>query len=86
MMLSAVNSKCLAMEWKMIWQNMWRHYHKGFYKKRRLPRSLPLKPTKVTLFIMILYNSENSIHNLRPCCRLLFCHSSIVMYTSPPLQ
>jgi len=29
----------------------------------------PLKPTKVTLFTMILYNSENSIRDIRPFCR-----------------
>ena len=29
----------------------------------RLERSPPLKPTKVTLFTMIWYNSENSIRN-----------------------
>ena len=68
MMLSVMNSKCLVMEWKMIWQGMWRNYQKGFYQKKRLGRSLPLKATKVTLFTMILYNSENSIHSLRPFC------------------
>jgi len=46
----------------------------------------PLKPTKVTLFTMILYNSENSICNIRPFCRLLFCHSNVVKYTSSLLQ
>jgi len=46
----------------------------------------PLKPTKVTLFIMILYNSENSICDLRPFCRPFFCHSSLVKYTSSLLQ
>jgi len=30
----------------------------------RLERSPPLKPTKVTLFTMIWYNSENSIRNI----------------------
>jgi len=60
---SVMNSKCLVVEWKMIWQNMWRNYQKGFYQQRRLGRSLPLKPSKVTLFIMILCNSENSIDN-----------------------
>jgi len=24
---------------------------------------------------VIFYNSENSIRNIRPICRLLFCHS-----------
>jgi len=36
------------------------------------------KPTKVTLFIMILYNLENSIRDTRSFCRPLFCHSSVV--------
>jgi len=31
---------------------------------------------------MIFYNSENSIRNIRPVCRPLFCHSSGVQYTS----
>jgi len=42
----------------------------------------PLKPTKVTLFTMILYNSENSICDIRPSCRPLFCHISAVKCTS----
>ena len=35
-----------------------------------------LKPTKVTLFTTILYNSEKSIRDIRPFCHPLFCHSS----------
>jgi len=31
-----------------------------------------LKPTKVTLFTMILHNSENSIRDIRPFCRPFF--------------
>jgi len=42
----------------------------------------PLKPTKVTLFTMILFNSENSTRDTRPFCRPLFCHSSVVKYLS----
>jgi len=42
----------------------------------------PLKPTKVTLFTVILYNSENSILDIRPFCRRLFCHRSVVKNTS----
>jgi len=42
----------------------------------------PLKPTKVTLFTMILYNSESSIRNIRPFYRPLFLHSSVEKYTS----
>jgi len=46
----------------------------------------PLKPTKVTFFTMILNNSENSIRDVRPFCRPLFSHSSVVKYTSSLLQ
>jgi len=35
----------------------------------------PLNPTKGTLFTMISYNSEKIISDIRPFCRLLFCHS-----------
>jgi len=35
---------------------------------------------------MIFYNSENSIRDIRPFCRPLFCHSSVVKYTSSLLQ
>jgi len=41
----------------------------------------PLKPTKVTFFTMILFNSENNIRDVRPFCRPLFCHSRVVKYT-----
>jgi len=44
----------------------------------RLGRSPLLKLTKVTLFAMILYNSENSIRDIRPFRRPLFCRSSVV--------
>jgi len=46
----------------------------------------PLKSTKRSYFTMILYNSENSIRDIRPFCRPLFCHSSVVKYTSSLLQ
>ena len=45
-----------------------------------------LKPTKVTLLTMILYNSDNSIRDIGPFCRPLFCHSSVVKYASFFLQ
>ena len=41
-------------------------------------RSPPLKPAQVTLFTMILYNSENNIRDIRPfvwsqhCCEVCF--------------
>jgi len=47
---------------------------------------VPLKPTKVTLFIMILNNSENSIRDIRLFCRLLLYHGSVVKYTSSLFQ
>ena len=46
------------------------------------PPMPPLKPTKVTFFTTILYNSENNIRDIRPFCRPLFCHCSVVKYTS----
>jgi len=46
----------------------------------------PLKPAKVTLFTMILCNSENSIHEIRPFCHPFSCHSNVVKYTSSLLQ
>jgi len=33
---------------------------------------LPLKPTKITLFTMMLYNLESSIRDIRTLCRPLF--------------
>jgi len=38
----------------------------------------PLKPKNATLFTMIFYNSENSIRVIRPFCRQLYCHYSVV--------
>ena len=49
-------------------------------------RSPTLKPTKINIFTMIFYNSQNSIRDLRPFYRPLFYHSSVVKYTSSPLQ
>ena len=43
---------------------------------------LPLKPTKVTLLTVIMYNSENNIRDIRLFCRPLFCHSRAVKYNS----
>jgi len=49
-------------------------------------RSPPLKLAKVTFFTMILHNSKNSIRDIRPFCRPLFCHSRVVKYASSLLQ
>jgi len=35
---------------------------------------------------MILNNLENSIRDIRPFCRYLFCQSSVVKYTTSLLQ
>ena len=45
----------------------------------------PLKPTKIALFTMILYKSENIIRDIKPFCGPLFCQRSVVKYTSPPV-
>ena len=48
----------------------------------RLGWSPSLKPAQVTLFIMTLYHSKNSIRHIRLFCHQLFCHSSVVKYAS----
>jgi len=45
-----------------------------------------LNKRKVSLFTQIFYNSENNIRDISPFCRPLFCHSSVVKYTSSLLQ
>ena len=44
----------------------------------RMGRLPSLKPT--TFFIMIFYNSENRIRDIRPFSPPLFCYSSVVKY------
>ena len=46
----------------------------------------PKTYTKVTLFNIILNNSENGIRDISPYCRPLFCRSSVVKCTSSFLQ
>jgi len=46
----------------------------------------PIKPKKMTLFTMILHNSENIIRDIRSFCCTLFCHSNVVKYASTLLQ
>ena len=46
----------------------------------------PLITYELTLFTMIVYNSENSIRNTRLFCHPLFCHISVVNYTSSLLK
>jgi len=54
----------------------------------RLRRSpSPLKSTKLTLLTKIFcYLANNSIPDIRQFCRPLFCHSSVVKYTSSLIQ
>ena len=47
---------------------------------------LPLKSAKVTLFTMILYNSENNIRDIRPFCHPWFGHNIVVKCASSLLQ
>jgi len=56
--------------------------NQGRIQGGRLGRSPTLKPTKVTFFTIILYNSENNIHDIRPFFRHLCYHTSVVKYTS----
>jgi len=67
-------------------QPRWASRKQGRIQGGRLGQSPPLKPTKVTFFTMIFYNLENSIRDIRPFSRPLFCHSSVVKYTSCLLQ
>jgi len=50
-------------------------------KRRIRGKIASLKPTRVTLFTMILYKSEKSIRDKRPFCHPLLCRSSAVKYT-----
>jgi len=61
---------------------------KGTINKFLSKKAIGAKPTKVTLFtmMMIFYGSEKSIHSLRPFCCQLLCHSSVVKCTSSPLH
>jgi len=61
---------------------------KRFLSKKVIGAIAPLKPTKITLFTMILYNSENSIHEFeailpstilsQQCCDVYFISLTIV--------
>jgi len=52
---------------------------RGGSQKGAIGAIAPLKPAKVTLFTMILYNSENNIRDIRPFCRPLFGHITAVL-------
>ena len=90
-MLQCSEDICNRLQWivqksRLKWLLLKWHYLRGGSKGGRLRRSSPLKPAKVTLFTMILNNSENIIRDIRPFCPDLFCHSSIVKYTSCLLE
>jgi len=44
------------------------------------------KTDELTLFTMTVYKSENSIRNTSLFCHPLFCHRSVVKYTSSLLK
>ena len=47
---------------------------------------VPLKTYESYFIHHDFYNSKNIIHDIRPFCRPLLCHSSIVKYASSLLQ
>jgi len=47
-------------------------------KTRAIETIATSKTYEVTLFTMIVYNTENSIRNTRLFCHPLFCHRSVV--------
>jgi len=57
---------------------------KSFLSKKAIEAVAPPKTYESNLIHHDLV--QNSIHNLKPFCCPIFCHSSVVMYTSPPLQ
>jgi len=66
--------------WKVL--NMFRwtaSYNQGRIQGGDRP-DCPPKTTKVTLFTVILYKSENNIRDIRPFCSPLLCHSSVVKW------
>jgi len=52
----------------------------------RIEAIAPPKTYELTLFTMIVYNSENSIRNTRPFCHPLVCRRSVVKHTSSLLK
>jgi len=60
----------------------WWSWSQGRIQKGPIGAIASLKPTKVTFFSMIFYNSANSIRDLRPLRRPLFRHNSAVKQTS----
>jgi len=60
--------------------------HDRFVLEFRANHICCLHLLKLTLFTVIVYNTENSICDIRPFCRPLFCHSSVAKNTSSPLE
>jgi len=58
----------------------------GWIKGAAIGAIARLKSTKVTSFTIIFNNSENSIRDERLFCHPLYCHSSVVEYTSSHLS
>ena len=58
------------------------HTSQGRIRRGAIGVIAPLNPMKITLFAMVLYNPENNIRDIRPFGRLLFFHTSVMMYTS----
>ena len=63
-----------------LWPKSLITWFQGRIQGEQLRRQLPLKLTKVTVFTMILYNSENSICDIKQFFRPLFRHSRVVKY------
>jgi len=53
---------------------LWNHcaHSQGRVLEGGIGSIAPVKPTKVTLFTIILYDSKNSFCDLKPFCRLWF--------------
>jgi len=68
-----------------------RHFSAGGVPVGAIGAIATTKLTKLTLFSMILYNSDNSIRDMRTFCHPLFCHSSVMnilhlSYSSEPVM
>jgi len=64
-----------------LWNYPFRHYgaikstqNQGRIQSGATVVIAPLKTTNVSLFTIIVYNSENNIRDISPFCHLLFCH------------
>jgi len=71
---------------KIFWLTLNKYYISPGRSGSRGGGNRPPKPAKVTLFTIILHNSENNIRDIRPFCRLRFCHNSVLKYRLLPLS